>query len=123
MAPSQATLDQASALRERDLVLDREPLRRELRMRDDDVLDALLERRVDDGERVVAGEVRRREHQTVSRDGAQDVPRLGKQPPGVVGDVDRLDAEAEAAKLVLELRPLRHVVARLRLRAARGLRR
>src|SRR6187397_1560627 len=45
---AQAALDQAAALRERDLVLDREPLRRELRMRDDDLLDALLERRLDD---------------------------------------------------------------------------
>ena len=77
----QAALEQAAALGELDLILDREVLAGELRMRDDDLCDALLERPVDDRERVVAGEVARREDQPVARDRAEHVARLRQKLP------------------------------------------
>ena len=64
-------------------------------MRDDDVLHALLERRVDDGEGVVPREMRRREHQAVPRDRAQHLARRGQELAVGVGHVHRLDAEPE----------------------------
>ena len=51
--------------------------------------------------------MRRREHEAVPRDRAQDVARLGQHPSLVVRHVDGLDAEPELAQLVLEPRPLR----------------
>ena len=47
----------------------------------------------------------------------------GRSSPPSSRDLDRLDREAEPAQLVLELRPLRHLVAGLRLGAAGRLRR
>ena len=76
----QAALDEAATRGERPLVVDREVLTRELRVRDDDVRDALLERPVDDRERVVASEVARGEDQVVARDRPQHVSRLGQEP-------------------------------------------
>ena len=50
------------------------------------------------------------EDQAVACDRAQHVSRLGQKAPVGIGDVHRVDAEAEAAKLVLEPRPLGHLV-------------
>ena len=91
-------------------------------MRDDDPGDALLARSVDDRERVVAGEVPRREDQVVARDRAQHLARLGQHLAAVARHHDRLDAQPEPAQLVLEARPQRHLLPRLRLAPPGGLR-
>ena len=84
-------------------------------MRDDDVVDALLERSLDDCEGVVAREVARREDEVVARDRTQHVPRRRQEPTFGVRDVNRVDAQPKIAKLVLEARPLGNLVALLRL--------
>src|SRR5581483_9973468 len=112
---AQAALEQAAFVRERDLLLDREVLRRKLRVRDDDRPHALLERAVDDGEDVLAAEVARREDQPVAGDRPQDGAGFREQLAVLAAHDHRLDREAEAAQLVLELRPERYLVARLRL--------
>ena len=112
---AQAALQEAPALRESALIVEREVLTRELRVRDDDVRDALLERAVDDRERVVASEVARGEDQVVACDRPQHVSRLGQEPSVGIGDVHGVDAQSEAPKLVLEPRPLGNLVPVLRL--------
>mgnify|MGYP003693710549 CR=1 FL=1 len=110
---------------ERDLVLDREVLAGELRVRDhDDLVDAFLERAVDDGEGVVAAEVSGGEDQTVPGDRAEHVAGLRQErPPAPVTVAPARLPSPRLAELVLEAGPLRDLVARLRLRTARGLRR
>ena len=92
-------------------------------MGDDDLGDAFLERTVDHRERVVPGEVSGRQDQIVPRDRAEHVAGLRQEATVGRRHVHRLDAETELAQLVLEAGPLRHLVARLRLRTARRLRR
>ena len=75
----QAALEQASAPASSTWSSIEKSWHGELRMRDDDVGDALLERPVDDRERVVAGEVARREDQAVAGDRAEHVARLGQE--------------------------------------------
>ena len=87
-------------------------------MRDDDLVDARLERGVDDGERLVAAEVAGREDEPVPRDARSTCARLGKELAVVPGHLHRLDPEPELAQLLLEARPLRNLVAGLRLGAA-----
>ena len=89
----------------------------------DDLVDAFLERAVDHGERVVPGEVSGGEDQVVPCDRAEHVARLRQEAAVGRRHVHGLDAEAELAELVLEAGPLRHLVAGLRLRTARRLRR
>ena len=106
---------------EGDLLLDREVLRRELGMRDDDRLHSLLERPVDDREDVLAAEVSGGEDQPVARDRPEHRPRLREQRAVLRPHEHGLDRETEAAQLVLELGPERHLVAGLRLGPARRL--
>src|SRR5256714_1549008 len=91
---AQAALDDAAARDERDLVLDGEVLAGELGMRDNDMRDAFLERGVDDGERVVAAEVRGGEDEAVARDRAQHVTRLGPHGAARARHCNGLDGEA-----------------------------
>ena len=116
----QAALEETPPPSELRLVLEREVLARELGMRDDDVLHALRERRLDHCERVLPAEVTGGEDQVVACDRPQHVACLREELPGRIGDLHRLDAEPELVELVLEPRPLGHVVAGLRLRAPRG---
>src|SRR5262245_57998487 len=73
---SPLSLHDALPICECPLVLEREVLARKLRVRDDDLLDALLESPVDHGEGVVPREMPRREDQVVAGDRAQHVARL-----------------------------------------------
>ena len=112
---AQAALQEAPALCESALIIEREVLTRELRVRDDDLRDSLLTRTVDDGERVVASEVARGENQVIACDRPQHVSRLGQEPSVGIGDVHRVHAQSEASKLVLESCPLGNLVPVLRL--------
>ena len=101
----EAALEQGAARGERGLVVDRQALRREVGMRDHDLAHALLERRVDDGEDLVAREVAGREHEAVPRDRAEHGPRLGQHGAVGVDDRHRLELEARRAQLALQLHP------------------
>ena len=81
-------------------------------MRDHDLPHALLERRVDDGEDLVAREVAGGEHEAVPRDRAEHRPRLGQHGAVGVDDRHRLELEPRRAQLALQLHPDRHLRAR-----------
>jgi hypothetical protein len=118
---AQAALEQAALVGEGDLLLDREVLGRELGVRDRDRPDALLECAVHDREDVLPAEVTCGEDHAVAGNRPEDRARLRQQRAVLVADRHRLDREPEAAQLVLELRPERHLVTGLRLGASGGL--
>ena len=93
---AERALEQAAAVGERDLVLDREVLARELRVRDDDPRDALLERARRPPRTCRRGRGARWRGQPVPCDRPQHVARLGQQPPVVAGHVHRLDRRGRA---------------------------
>lgn len=72
-------------------------------MRGDDLRDALLQRAVDDGDRVIASEVSRGEDQAVARNRPQHVSRLGQELSLGIGDVHRVDAQPQDVQVVRAL--------------------
>ena len=116
---AQAALEQAAALGERDLVLDREVLARELGVRDDDVA-----RRPPRTPRRRRRTCRRGRGAPVARISpwraiARSTSRVsGSSRPSASVTCTGSMLEPEPAQLVLEARPQRHLVAGLRLRAA-----
>ena len=72
----EAAFEQRAALRQLQLVVDRKPLRGELRMGDDDVAHAGRGRRVDEHEDLVAREMPGGEHHAVARDHGEHLVSL-----------------------------------------------
>ena len=105
----EAALEHRAARRQRDLIVDRQVLRRELRVRDDDVADAARERRVDDREDLVAAEVAGREHELMARDDADHVEQRRQRRAGVVEHRHRRRLEPDLAQLALDPHPHRRV--------------
>ena len=89
MRRREAALEQRAAVDELDLVALVEILRRELRMRHDDVTDARLDGGVDDGEDLVAPEVAGREHEAVPLDHGEHREQLRQRRAVLVDDRDR----------------------------------
>ena len=107
MRGREAALEQGAALGKRDLVLDVEVGRGELGMRDDDVTDAHLARRVDDREDLVAGEMSGRQDETVAGDHSEHGEELRQQVSCGVEHGDRRRLETLVAKLGLDAHPQR----------------
>ena len=79
-------------------------------MRHDDVADASLGRRLDEGEDLVATEVTGAEDEVVAGDDVEHLVRLGEQRPPGVDDRHGVTGEARLAKGELERDPDRHLL-------------
>ena len=95
-----------------DLIVRRDRLRGELRMRHDDVADASFGRGLDEPEDLVAAEVAGAEDEAVTRDDVEHLVGLGQQRPSLVDDRHGRAHEAGLAEGELERDPDGHLLVR-----------